>query len=450
MKEHTTSTAIPTHALKAEALASISASFERFCLAAGVEALNEMMEQDAAAVCGERHERGERRKAHRWGRTRGKIGFHGGKVEIERPRVRGLDGKEQVLPSWENAINEDLLGKWAMNQMLINVSTRRFKRSVRLPEGDVPSPEGAGLSKSATSRRFVALSASRMKAWMESRLDALDLLAIQIDGIHMDEDLILVAAIGVDANGDKHPLGLVEGATENATTVQALIDNLVERGLDPSAPRLFIIDGSKALSKAIRRTFGRDAAIQRCQVHKARNILERLPKSMHASVKRVLRQAWEMDDADKAEKLIRNLARRLERDWKGVSASDSGRPRRHAHRHQAETSAGAAPIARLHEHRRERHEHGAARLPKRQILALAIDGPALGRRRHAGSKQRLPAIEGAQASGSSPSRSRAAKRKGRVSGAPCSNRRGRIRFVTQQPLRAFQQRPGHPRLQQRR
>jgi transposase-like protein len=160
-----------------------------------------------------------------------------------------------------------------------------------------------------------------MKAWMESRLDALDLLAIQIDGIHMDEDLILVAAIGVDANGDKHPLGLVEGATENATTVQALIDNLVERGLDPSAPRLFIIDGSKALSKAIRRTFGRDAAIQRCQVHKARNILERLPKSTHASVKRVLRQAWELDDADKAEKLIRNLARRLERDWKGVSAS---------------------------------------------------------------------------------------------------------------------------------
>ena len=134
---------------------------------------------------------------------------------------------------------------------------------------------------------------------MESRLDDLDLLAIQIDGIHMDEDMILVAAIGVDANGDKHPLGLVEGATENATTVQALIDNLVERGLDPSAPRLFIIDGSKALSKAIRRTFGRDAAIQRCQVHKARNILERLPKSMHASVKRVLRQAWEMRAGEK-------------------------------------------------------------------------------------------------------------------------------------------------------
>jgi putative transposase len=225
------------------------------------------------------------------------------------------------VPSWEAAVAEDWLGKWSMNQMLINVATRKFARSVRLPEGDVPAPAGAGLSKSAVSRRFVALSAARMKEWMASDLSGLDLLVIQIDGIHMDEDLILVAAVGVDAMGDKHPLGLVEGATENAATVQALIDNLVERGLDPAVPRLFIIDGAKALSKAIRRTFGTAAAIQRCQVHKARNIMERLPKSLHASVRRVLRQAWEMDDADKAERLIRNLAQRLERDWSGVSGS---------------------------------------------------------------------------------------------------------------------------------
>ena len=130
-----------------------------------------------------------------------------------------------------------------------------------------------------------------------------------------------LAAIGVDAKGDKHPLGLIEGATENAATVQALIDNLVERGLDPAVPRLFIIDGAKALSKVIRRTFGRTVAIQRCQVHKARNIMERLPKALHASVRRVLRQAWELDDADKAEKLLRNLAQRLERDWSGVASS---------------------------------------------------------------------------------------------------------------------------------
>ena len=321
MKKNITSTAIPTYALKTEALAGMSASYERFCLAAGIESLTQMLEQDAVAACGERHERGDRRKAHRWGRTKGKIGFHGGKVEVERPRVRGRDGGEYVLPSWEGAVSEDLLGRWAMNQMLINVSTRKFKRSVRLPEGDTPAADGAGLSKSATSRRFVALSAARMKAWMSTKLEGLDLLLIQIDGIHMAEDMLLVAALGIDAAGDKHPLGLVEGATENATTVQALIDNLIDRGLDPAVRRLFIIDGAKALSKAIKRTFGRDTPIQRCQIHKARNILERLPKSTRASVRSVLRQAWEMDDAAKAEKLLRNLARRLERDWEGVAAS---------------------------------------------------------------------------------------------------------------------------------
>ncbi len=321
MNRLTTSTVVPTRALKLEALSNMSGSFELFCLASGMEALGEMMDHDAQAVCGPRHARGDDRQAHRWGKTKGKIGFHGGKVEVERPRLRGFDGKEQALPSWEAAVAEDWLGKWAINQMLINVATRKFARSVRLPEGDVPAPTGAGLTKSAVSRRFVALSAARMKEWMAADLSSLDLLVIQIDGIHMDEDLILVAAIGVDAKGDKHPLGLIEGATENAATVQALIDNLVERGLDPAVPRLFIIDGAKALSKAIRRTFGHVAAIQRCQVHKARNIMERLPKSLHASVRRVLRQAWELDDAGKAEKLLRNLAQRLERDWSGVAGS---------------------------------------------------------------------------------------------------------------------------------
>ena len=160
-----------------------------------------------------------------------------------------------------------------------------------------------------------------MKEWMASDLSKLDLLVIQIDGIHIAEDLVLLAAIGVDGAGDKHPLAVIEGATENATVVQALLDNLIERGLDPKVCRLFIIDGAKALTKAIRRTFGRCTPIQRCQVHKARNILERMPKPLHAAVRKVLRQAWELDDADKAERLIRNLARRLEQKAPGVAAS---------------------------------------------------------------------------------------------------------------------------------
>ena len=152
---------------------------------------------------------------------------------------------------------------------------------------------GDGTSKSAASRRFVALSAERLAKWMASDLSKLDLLIIQIDGLHIGNDLVLVAALGIDGNGDKHPLGLVEGATENTAVLQALIDNLIERGLDPTVCRLFIIDGAKALSKVIRRTFGGHTPIQRCQIHKARNVIERLPKPLHASVRRALRQGLE-------------------------------------------------------------------------------------------------------------------------------------------------------------
>lgn len=304
-----------------EAFQEVQASFERFCLISGVAALEEMLAEDAQVLCGASHSRTPERRSHRWGTTEGPIGFHGGKAKVRRPRVRGKVGKEISLPSWTAAQEEDWLGKWAMNLMLINVSTRKFGRAVRLPEGNLPVEPGDGTSKSAASRRFVALSAAKLNEWMSSDLSGLDLLAIQIDGLRIKEDLVLVAAVGIDGEGEKHPLAVMEGATENTAVVQALLDNLIERGLDPEICRLFIIDGAKALKKAIRNTFGKHTPIQRCQVHKARNILDRLPKGLHAPVRRALRQAWEMDDADRGETLLRNLARRLEREAPGVSGS---------------------------------------------------------------------------------------------------------------------------------
>jgi putative transposase len=137
MKRPITDSAVVLHAPVGKAWDEVSASFDRFCLAAGIEALGNMMEKDAEQACGPRHARGSGRRGHRWGRTQGKIGFHAGKVDIERPRVRDLEGKELALPSWQHAIEEDWLGKWALNLMLINVSTRKFRRAVRLPEGDV-------------------------------------------------------------------------------------------------------------------------------------------------------------------------------------------------------------------------------------------------------------------------------------------------------------------------
>jgi transposase-like protein len=231
-----------------------------------------------------------------------------------------MPGKEVRLASWEALGDGDLLLEWALNLMVLNVSTRKYHRAVRLAEGDLARAGGDGTSKSAVSRRFVALSRKKMRAWLASDLSALDLLVIQIDGIHVGEH-VLVTAIGVDGAGDKHVLAVVEEATENTVVVQAVLDNLLARGLDPSVPRLFIVDGAKALSKAIRNTFASAAAIQRCQVHKGRNIIERLDVCWHASVKKALRQAWDQDDAETAERLLKNLARRLEQKEPGVSGT---------------------------------------------------------------------------------------------------------------------------------
>jgi putative transposase len=197
-----TSAGMPEAAVAA-AWQPVGASFERFCLTAGLGALSQMLEQDAAELCGPRYGHKDGKAGQRWGQTQGKVGFHGGKVSLDRPRVRSREGQELALPSWEAAQSEELLGRWAMNLMLINVSTRRFGRAVRLPEGDIPATAGAGTSKSAVSRRFVALSAAQMKEWMAADLSKLDLLVIQIDGIHIDEELVLLAAIGIDGEGVK-------------------------------------------------------------------------------------------------------------------------------------------------------------------------------------------------------------------------------------------------------
>ena len=231
----------------ADAMDAVHLSVDRFCLLAGVEALAEMMEEDATTVCGARHRRHGDRRGYRWGRTHSEIGYHGGKAKVARPRVRDRAGKEVSLESWQALRDGNLLLEWALNLMELNVSTRKYHRAVRLPEGDLAKARGDGTSKSAVSRRFVALSRKKMKAWLASDLSELDLLVIQIDGLHVG-DHVLMAAIGVDGNGDKHVLAVVEGATENTVVVQALIDNLLARGLDPRLPRLFIVDGAKALT----------------------------------------------------------------------------------------------------------------------------------------------------------------------------------------------------------
>ena len=152
----------------ADAMDAVRLSVDRFCLLAGVEALAEMMEEDATTVCGARHRRHGNRRGYRWGHTQSEIGYHGGRVKVQRPRVRDHAGKEVGLESWQVLRDGNLLLEWALNLMVLNVSTRKYHRAVRLPEGDLAKARGDGTSKSAVSRRFVALSRKKMKAWLAS------------------------------------------------------------------------------------------------------------------------------------------------------------------------------------------------------------------------------------------------------------------------------------------
>jgi transposase-like protein len=338
------------------ALAEMTASFERLCLAAGLEALGALIEADVAALCGPPQGWGGGWCAQRSGRTRGPIGFHDGKVPVTRPRVRARGGQEFALPGRERAVAENWLRRWAMTLMRIGVTTRRFGQAVRLPEADVPAGPGSGVSKSAASRRFVALSAERLTAWLDADLSRLDLLAVQIDGIHLAEDLLedlpLVAAVGIDGEGRKLSLGLIEGATENAAVVQALLDDLVKRGLAPSVPRLFLIDGAKALSKAIRRSFGRDTPIQRCRSTRRATSSTGCPSTCTSAR---LDPPCAAAGLGPRRRRARGDAALQPLPQPGARGAGRGRDdpeeaRRDPHRRSAGLAEGAAPLARLHQH----------------------------------------------------------------------------------------------------
>jgi len=236
---------------------------------------------------------------------------------MRRPRARTRDGEEVVLPSWEHFADEDVLNERAMEQMLVGVSTRKYQRSLE-SVGD--KLETRGTSRSAVSRRFVAGTEKRLAALLERRLEALRLVALMIDGIVLDEHTILVA-IGIDVEGKKHVLGLREGATENATSCKELLASLVERGLAIDHALLVVIDGSKALRKAVADVFGTRALVQRCQEHKLRNVVDQLPEDMRKTVRRAMQDAYRSRDVGRAKKRLMNLHRSLDGHHPGAAAS---------------------------------------------------------------------------------------------------------------------------------
>ena len=282
----------------------------------GLAVVHELFEAEVTRLAGPKGKHDPERQAYRHGQEPRQVTLGGRRVQVDKPRVRSVDNEEVELRTFHTFAGRDLLSAAALERMLAGLSTRRYPAGLE-PMGDV---EPLATSKSAISRRFVQGTEQKLAELFGRDLSQLDLLAIFIDGVLIAEHCVVVA-LGVDAEGRKHPLGLWEGSTENKTVCNALLGNLIERGLDPEQPRLFVIDGGKAIRAAITATFGKHGIIQRCRAHKRRNVLDHLPQSERAFIGRKLDQAWKEPNAERAEAQLRALAKHLEVKHPGAAAS---------------------------------------------------------------------------------------------------------------------------------
>jgi len=285
----------------------------------GLGVLAELLEDEVDEVVGPKGKHNAERTAVRHGHEDGEVTLGGRRVAVKRPRVRSADGEAEVeLQTYGYFADRDPLSRLVLEQMLAGVSTRRFVRT-REPVGDDVDAAARSTSKSSVSRDFVAKTKENLMALMSRRLEDVRLAALMLDGIELKGHCCIVA-LGVDTEGVKHPLGLWDGSTENATVTRELLTNLVARGLDLEQGVLCVIDGGKALRKAINEVLGR-VPVQRCIRHKERNVLDHLPERDRAQVKARLRRAWADDDHDRALDQLQLLAGELERSHPGAAAS---------------------------------------------------------------------------------------------------------------------------------
>jgi putative transposase len=286
---------------------------------AGLQVMQALMESDVTAVCGPRGKHDPDRTATRHGREQGSVTLGGRRVPVSRPRVRAVDGSGEVaVPAYQLFGSTELLGRMAMERMLAGVSTRRYPVALE-PVGQGIEEEARSTSKSAVSRKFVAMTEHALTDLVTADLIGLDLVALMIDGVHFADHLCVVA-LGIDIDGTKHPLALVEGSTENTTLVRGLLVGLRERGLDVTRPILAVLDGAKALSAAVKEVFDHPV-IARCQIHKLRNVRDHLPEKMRGPVEQKMRQAYHAGSALQAQGLLEALATELDKTHPGAAGS---------------------------------------------------------------------------------------------------------------------------------
>jgi transposase-like protein len=285
----------------------------------GLQVMTAMFDEDVAGLCGPEGKHNPDRAGYRHGAEAGSVTLGGRRVAVTRPRVRAADGSGELrLPSYDLFSSTEILGQMALEKMLAGLSSRRYTAGLE-PAGQAVDSAAAATSKSAVSRRFVAATETALAELMARRLDDLDLVAFMVDGVHFGEHTCVVA-LGIGIDGTKHPLAVEEGSTENATLATGLITGLRDRGLDVTKPILAVLDGAKALSRAVKDVFDKPL-IHRCQQHKIRNVRDRLPEKMRTIVERRMRQAYHAESALKAESLLTELAAELDKTHPGAAAS---------------------------------------------------------------------------------------------------------------------------------
>ncbi|MGZ6640137.1 MAG: IS256 family transposase [Solirubrobacteraceae bacterium] len=285
----------------------------------GLGVLTELMEEEVEDVVGPKGRWNRERTAVRHGHEDGEVTLGGRRVEVRRPRVRTADGEAEVpLSTYEHFADRDPLARVVLERMLAGVSTRRYRRTQE-PVGEEVETQARSTSKSAVSRTFVERTREALGELMSRQLADLRLTVMMLDGLELKGRMMIVA-LGITTEGVKIPLGLWEGSTENATVATALLSDLVERGLDPEQGMLFVIDGSKALRKAIRSVFG-EVPVQRCIRHKERNVMRHLPERDRPSILARMRRAWAETDYDRALEQLQRLASELDHTHPGAASS---------------------------------------------------------------------------------------------------------------------------------
>jgi transposase-like protein len=285
----------------------------------GLQVMAAMMTADVEAVCGPKGRHDPDRSAVRHGTGDGSVTLGGRRLPVTRPRMRATDGTGEVpVASYELFSHTEVLGRMAMQRMLAGLSTRRYPVGLE-PVGDRVEKSARSISKSAVSRRFVAATETALAELLAVDLSGLDLVALMIDGVHFGDHLCVVA-LGIGSDGTKHPLGLVEGSTENTSVVTDLLTGLRDRGLDTSRAFFVGIDGGKALRAAVVKVF-EHPVIQRCQLHKIRNVADKLPDHLASTVTKRMRKAYHADSALLAEAQLEALATELQRTHPGAAGS---------------------------------------------------------------------------------------------------------------------------------